>query len=80
MTLSWAQVLMLPLDVSNTRGEGGDIDMKLFWFIVYLATAVMILIIIPALIYWYEADPDWSCVYIIIYFSAKNSNIPFAIY
>jgi LMBR1 domain-containing protein 1 len=62
MTLSWAQVLMLPLDVSNVHGQGGGIDMKLFWFIVYLATAVFIVIIIPALIFWYESDPDWTCV------------------
>ena len=33
MTLSWAQVLMLPLDVSNMTGFGGGIDMKLFCLI-----------------------------------------------
>jgi LMBR1 domain-containing protein 1 len=61
MTLSWAQVLMLPLDVSNARSFGGGIRMDLFWEIVYLATAVMVLIIIPALTFWYESDPDWTC-------------------
>jgi hypothetical protein len=63
MTLAWAQVLMLPLDVSNVRGiDGGGIDMKLFWFIIYLSTAVFIGLILPSLIFWYEADPDWTCV------------------
>ena len=61
MTLSWAQVLMLPLDVSNACGEGGEIRMDIFWMVVYLSTAVMVLFIIPALTYYYEADPDWSC-------------------
>ena len=61
MTLSWAQVLMLPLDVSNSRGFGGEIRMDLFWMIIYLATAVFILFIIPALTYYYESDPEWTC-------------------
>jgi hypothetical protein len=62
MTLAWAQVLMLPLDVSNVRGTGGGIDMKLFWFVIYISTAVFIAIVLPSLIFWYEADPDWTCV------------------
>ena len=61
MTLAWAQVLMLPLDVSNLRGFGGQIDMKLFWYIVYIATACFILVIIPTLIFFYEADDEWTC-------------------
>lgn len=62
MTLAWAQVLMLPLDVSNSRGEGGGIDMKLFWFIIYISTAGFLLIIIPSIIYYYEADEEWTMV------------------
>ena len=61
MILAWAQVLMLPLDVSNSRGFGGEIRMDLFWIIIYMATAVFILFIIPSLTYYYESDPDWSC-------------------
>ncbi len=61
MTLAWAQVLMLPLDVSNTRGFGGDIRMDVFWMIIYLTTAIFIIVIIPTFSYFYEADPDWSC-------------------
>jgi hypothetical protein len=73
MTLAWAQVLMLPLDVSNLRGFGGGIDMKLFWFIIYIATGVFVLFIIPALIYYYEADDEWT--FVILYkikISGKN--------
>ena len=62
MILSWAQVLMLPLDVSNSREFGGGIRMDIFWFIVYITTAVFLLIIIPFLIFYYEADPDWTFV------------------
>jgi hypothetical protein len=66
LTLAWAQVLMLPLDVSNMTGFGGGIDMKLFWFIVYISTAIMCLIIVPSLIYYYECDENWS--FVIVYF------------
>ena len=60
MALSWAQVLMLPLDVSNARGAGG-IRMDTFWIIIYLATAVFIVVIIPTLSAYYEADSEWTC-------------------
>lgn len=72
MTLSWAQVLMLPLDVSNSRGFGGEIRMDLFWQIIYIATAVFILFVIPALTYYYEADSDWTFVYLYIILSGRS--------
>ena len=62
MTLAWAQVLMLPLDVANTRGMGGGIRMDLFWIIIYISIAVFVFVINPGLSYWYESDPDWSTV------------------
>ncbi len=60
MTLSWAQVLMLPLDVSNSRGAGG-IRMDIFWIVIYLTTAAFIVVIIPTLSAYYEADSEWTC-------------------
>lgn len=71
MALCWAQVLMLPLDVSNITGFGGGIDMKLFWFIIYIITGCLVIIDIPALIYYYEADEDWTFVFNFL-ISAKN--------
>jgi hypothetical protein len=66
MFLSWAQVLCLPLDVSNSRGNGGEIRMDLIWQILYMSVGVFVLFIIPATSSYYEADPDWTTVYIII--------------
>ncbi len=62
MTLSWAQVLMLPLDVSNIFGEGGGLNMQIFWYVVYISTAAFVLIIIPSMSSYYECDAEWSCV------------------
>lgn len=67
MTLTWATVLMFPLDVSNTRSDTETpFRMDLFWMIIYICTAVFVLIIIPACIYWYESNPEWTCVSIFL--------------
>ena len=47
--LAWAQVLMVPLDVSNNRTFGGGLDMKLFWFIIFMASVVYVLFFFPIL-------------------------------
>ncbi len=62
MFLSWAQVLCLPLDVSNARSGEGGFRMDLIWEIVYASTAIYIVLINPALSYYYEADEDDTCV------------------
>jgi hypothetical protein len=61
MILAWAQVLMLPLDVSNARGEGGGINMQLFWEVIYIALVIMVVVVIPACIFYYESDDEWTC-------------------
>jgi hypothetical protein len=66
MSLSWAQVLMLPLDVANSRGSGGDLRMDIFWQAIYIALGVMVLFVIPSLIYYDEADSDWTFVFILL--------------
>lgn len=62
MFLSWAQVLCLPLDVSNARSGAGSFRMDLIWEIIYAATAIYLVFINPALSYYYEADEDDSFV------------------
>jgi LMBR1 domain-containing protein 1 len=61
MFIGLAQVCLLPLDVSNTRGDGGDFRMDLIWQIIYLVIAVFVFVIIPLEIAIYESDPDWTC-------------------
>ena len=61
LTLAWAQVLLLPLDVSNNRTFGGGINMKLFWYIVYILIIIYVLIIFPISSSFYEADSSWTC-------------------
>lgn len=59
LTLSWAIVLMLPLDVGNAHGDG-SLDMTSFWIAVFMIIAIVIAVLIPCAIYFYESDEDES--------------------
>jgi len=61
LALSWAQVLMVPLDVANAR-SGGGLDMQTFWFVIYASIALMITILLPFAIFLYETDEDKNIV------------------
>ena len=61
MFIGLGQICLLPLDVANTRGEGGDFRMDLIWKITYIAIVCFAFFIIPLAISIYECDPDWSC-------------------
>ena len=68
MFIGLGQICLLPLDVSNTRGEGGDFRMDIIWKVTYILIVVFVFFIIPLAISIYECDPDWS-------FCQKLSNI-----
>ena len=61
MFIGLGQICLLPLDVSNTRGEGGDFRMDIIWKITYILIACFVFFIIPLAISLYECDPDWTC-------------------
>lgn len=50
--LSWGQVLLIPLDVSNTNSNGG-IDMQTFYNIVYIIILVYLAGISPFTMFLY---------------------------
>ena len=61
MFIGLGQVCLLPLDVSNQRGSGGEFPMDLIWQITYLVIIIFVFVIIPLEISIYECDPDWTC-------------------
>ena len=67
MFIGLGQICLLPLDVSNTRGEGGDFRMDLIWKITYILILCFVFFVIPLAISIYEVDPDWG-------FAQKFSN------
>lgn len=49
---------MLPLDVSNSRGEGAGLDMEAFWEFIYILILIMVVILLPFAIFMYESDEE----------------------
>ncbi len=60
MFIGLGQICLLPLDVSNTRGDGGEFRMDLLWKIIYILIVCFVFFIIPFAISLYECDPDWT--------------------
>jgi len=54
---------MLPLDVSNSRDNGlGGLDMKSFWFFIYMIILAMVVVFLPFAQFFYETDEEKSMV------------------
>ena len=47
--------MLLPLDVGNFRA-GSNVDMKMFWYIIYMTSAFLIIVILPFALFYYESD------------------------
>jgi LMBR1 domain-containing protein 1 len=59
LTLCQAQALMVPLDVANVSNldlEG--IDMKSFWFFVYIIVLTFVCLLLPFALFFYETDEE----------------------
>ena len=61
MFIGLCQICLLPLDVSNTRGDGGNFQMDFMWKISYILIMGFVFFIIPLTISVYESDPNWTC-------------------
>lgn len=58
MAIVWGFVMLLPLDVANSRGEGGGLNMDLAYQIILIAYFVMMVAILPFMLFLYESDED----------------------
>jgi hypothetical protein len=65
LTLCQAQALLVPLDVANNSGalreqglDLGGIDMKSFWYFIYLIVLALISILLPFALFFYETDEE----------------------
>jgi len=52
-----SQLLMLPLDVINSR-EGTNVDMFVFWQVIYMASLFTCIIVLPFAYFFYDTDED----------------------
>jgi len=58
LMLAWAQVLTLPLDVSNTKGEGGGLRIDIMWQIIFMSVFIYVVVLIPTASFYYESDEE----------------------
>jgi LMBR1 domain-containing protein 1 len=57
LTLCQAQALMVPLDVANGSAiYTNTIDMRSFWYGIYIVVLIFVTILIPYAIFLYETD------------------------
>jgi LMBR1 domain-containing protein 1 len=57
LTLCQAQALMVPLDVANESAIlTNGIDMRSFWFGIYITVLIFVTVLIPYAIFFYETD------------------------
>lgn len=56
--LAFCSVLVLPFDVANQRGEGGDLRVDVLWQIIYITDAVLLALVVPYAFFFYESDVD----------------------
>lgn len=58
LTLCWLLNILLPIDVRNSRPVPGWLDMRSLWMVAFITLAVFLLLIIPAAMFYHEADDD----------------------
>lgn len=56
--LATATVMVMPFDVSNSRGQGGGLRIDILWQIIFILDAVMLGFILPYVFFYYESDVD----------------------
>jgi LMBR1 domain-containing protein 1 len=58
----WGFVLVLPLDVANSRGAGGGFNMDAFYMIMFILYFVFLVFVIPLTLHLYETDDEKSMI------------------
>jgi LMBR1 domain-containing protein 1 len=56
--LSFSSILILPYDISNSRGSGGGVRVDILWQVIYMSMAVFLSTILPFAFFFYESDVD----------------------
>lgn len=57
-SVSWGFVLILPLDVANSRGTGGGLNIGLMYQIFFILFLVFLVVLLPMTLFIYESDDE----------------------
>lgn len=61
-TLLWSFVLILPLDIANSRGEGAGLNIEVAYQILFIIYLVFLVFVLPMVLFFYETDEENSCI------------------
>jgi LMBR1 domain-containing protein 1 len=60
-TVLWAFVLLLPLDIANSRGEGSGFNIQTAYVILFIIYLCFLVFILPFVSFFYDTDSENSC-------------------
>lgn len=58
LTLAWILILLLPIDVRNSRPTPGVLNMQMLWTIAFILLAVFLALVVPAAVFYVEVEGD----------------------
>lgn len=56
--VSWGFLLIMPLDIANSRGTGGNLNMQLMYMIFFILFLVFLVVLLPITLFIYESDDE----------------------
>ena len=60
-TVLWAFVLLLPLDIANSRGDGSGFNIETVYVILFIIYLCFLVILLPFVSFFYDTDTDNTC-------------------
>jgi LMBR1 domain-containing protein 1 len=60
--LLWSFIMLLPLDIANSRGEGAGFNIEIAYQILFAIYIVFLVILLPFTLFLYETDEEISCI------------------
>ena len=60
--IAWGFILLIPLDVANSRGDGGGMNINLFYIIMFAVYFIYLVFVLPMTLFLYESDDEISFV------------------
>lgn len=60
-TVLWAFVLLLPLDIANSRGDGSGFNIETTYVILFIIYLIFLVIVLPFVSFFYDTDTDNTC-------------------
>lgn len=56
--VSWGFLLIMPLDIANSRGTGGNLNIQLMYMIFFILFLVFLVVLLPITLFIYESDDE----------------------